>query len=106
MKLPFNTIFEYAKKAFSDNGSPSSSRLMTIPHSIAAMFCIIYMTIKTGGHPDGMSVTALGGFATVHYAVNRATNAWGKPNDSKPDLNPAPAPAVTTDAVSIDNSKK
>lgn len=75
---------EFVKKAFMDNGTPSSSRLLTIPHSLTAIFCAVYITVKTGGHPDGMALTALGGFATVHYAVNRATTAWGKDN-SKPD---------------------
>jgi hypothetical protein len=77
---------QYAKKAFSDNGSPSSSRLMTIPHSLVAMFCVVYMTIKTGGHPDATAVIAAGGFATVHYMVNRATNAFGHDQGSKPDV--------------------
>lgn len=77
---------DFVKKAFSDNGTPSSSRLMTIPHSLTAIFCATYMTIKTGGHPDGMALTALGGFATVHYAINRATTAWSKDSNPKSDV--------------------
>jgi hypothetical protein len=84
--MKFGQAFQYLKSAFSDNGSPSSSRLMTIPHSLVAMFCAVYMTLKTGGHPDGTSLVALGGFATVHYAVNRVSTAWGKDNASKPDV--------------------
>lgn len=84
--MNFGTVFPYIKKAFSDNGSPSSSRLMTIPHSLIAMFCAVYMTIKTGGHPDGTALVALGGFATVHYMVNRATTAFGRDQGPKPDV--------------------
>ena len=67
-------MFGYLKNAFSDNGTPSSSRLLTVPHSLVAMGSIVYMTVKTGGHPDAITIAALGGFATVHYAVNRASN--------------------------------
>lgn len=84
--MSLSAVFQYAKKAFSDGGSPSSSRLMTIPHSLAAIFCAIYATVKTGGHPDATALVALGGFATVHYAVNRASTAWGKDNAPKPDV--------------------
>jgi hypothetical protein len=68
-------------KAFSDDGQPSSSRLLTVPHSIVALFCAVYMTVKTGGHPDAMALTALGGLATVHYAVNRASNMFQRKDD-------------------------
>ena len=71
----------YLKGAFSDNGMPSSSRFLTIPHSLTAIGCAIYMTVKTGGHPDPLALTALGGFATVHYAVNRASNMLKKGDD-------------------------
>jgi hypothetical protein len=90
--MMLDTAFKYLKNAFSDNGSPSSSRLMTVPHSLAAIFCAIYMTVKTGGHPDGTSLVALGGFATVHYAVNRASTAFGKDNTPKPELPDAMVP--------------
>ena len=79
-------LVQYCKIAFSDKGSPSSSRLMTVIHSFCSMGCLIYTVVKTGGHPDAMAVTALGGFATVHYVVNRATTAWGKDNNPKPDV--------------------
>ena len=69
---------DFVKRAFSDNGSPSSSRLLTIPHSIVALFCAIWITIKTNGHPDAMAITALGGLSTVHYLVNRASQKSDK----------------------------
>ncbi len=90
-------LIQYCKTAFSDKGSPSSSRLMTVIHSFASIGCLVYMVIKTGGHPDAMAVTALGGFATVHYAVNRATTAWGKDNTPKPDvISPVPVSTLAS----------
>jgi hypothetical protein len=87
----FEKVSPWLGKAFSDSGTPSSSRLMTIPHSLTAIFCAVYMTVKTGGHPDGMALTALGGFATVHYAINRATTAWSKDNTPKLDASAEPS---------------
>jgi len=76
----------YMAKAFSDNGSPSSSRLLTLLHSLVACAALIYIVVKTHVLPDGMTLTGLGAFSTAHYAVNRATTAFGKPNTPKPDL--------------------
>jgi len=78
---------EYLAKAFSDNGQPSSSRLLTVPHSLAAIFVLIYLTIKTGHYPGLDEATGLGAFATVHYAVNRGTNMFGGQKKDKPDQN-------------------
>jgi len=73
---------DFLKKAFSDNGQPSSARLLTIPHSICSIGCLLYITIKTGGHPDPLIVTSLGGFSTVHYVVNRVTTAYSQSNQN------------------------
>ena len=69
---------EFLKKAFSDSDQPSSSRLLTVPHSIAAIFVLVFVAMKTHSYPNAAEGSALGGFATVHYLVNRATVAWGK----------------------------
>lgn len=80
---------DFVRKAFSDNGTPSSSRLMTIPHTITACVAILYIVYKT--HTiDGMTATGLGGFAQAPYAVNRITTAFGK------DKTPAPDDAVSS----------
>lgn len=78
--------FQWLKNVFSDNGSPSASRLLTLPHSLVACGCLIYVCAKTHMMPDGMTLTGLGAFATAHYAVNRATNAFGKDQGPKPDM--------------------
>lgn len=83
-------VSPFLAKAFSDNGSPSSSRLLTLLHSLVASGVLIYSVVHTPNHPlpDGMTLTGLGAFATAHYAVNRTTTAFGKPNTPKPDLPP------------------
>jgi len=65
-------VKDFVRQAFCDNGVPSSSRILTIPHSIAAMFVLIYVTLKTGHSPDATVCAGLGSFATVHYLVNKA----------------------------------
>lgn len=92
MKLNFAILGPYLSKAFSDGGSPSSSRLLTAVHSLVACVVLVYVSFKNHGLPDGMTLTGLGAFATAHYAVNRATTAFGKDKGPKPDVTPdAPA---------------
>ena len=67
---------DFMKKAFSDNGTPSSSRLLTVLHSIVACGAVVYIIIRSPFHTiDGGVAAGLGGFATVHYGVNRFSNA-------------------------------
>jgi hypothetical protein len=66
---------EFLKQAFSDGGQPSSSRLLTIPHSVAAIFVLVYATLKNHSVPDATICGGLGAFATVHYLVNKAGSA-------------------------------
>ena len=65
----------FTAQAFCDNGVPSSSRLLTIPHSMAAIFVLIYATMKNHQVPDATICGGLGAFATVHYFVNKAGSA-------------------------------
>ena len=81
----FSTSGPFLKAAFSDNGTPSSSRLLTLLHSLVGCGALIYVIAKTHLLPDGTTLAGLGAFTTAHYAVNRATNAWGKDKTPKPD---------------------
>lgn len=81
----FEHVSPWLSKAFSDNGTPSSSRLLTLVHSVVACGALIYVIVKTHLLPDGATLAGLGAFSTAHYAVNRATNAWGKNPTPKPD---------------------
>lgn len=76
MKL-LRELIDYLKKAFSEKGSPSTSRLLTIPHSVAAIFCLVYVTIVGKHLPSPSEMAGLGSFATVHYLVNRVSGSWG-----------------------------
>lgn len=75
MKVFFGKVGAFVTQAFCDNGVPSSSRLLTIPHVIASIFVLVYVTIKNHVIPDATVLGGLGVFATVHYAVNKAGNA-------------------------------
>jgi hypothetical protein len=79
----------FIKAAFSDNGQPSSSRLLTVLHSFAAMFVLIFIAVKTGKYPGVDEATGLGGFAVVHYGTNRISKMFGK------DAGTPPAPPPT-----------
>jgi hypothetical protein len=74
---------DFLKQAFSDNGTPSSSRLLTIPHTLTACAALLYIVYKTHGI-DGMTASGLGAFAGAHYAINRVTTAFGKDKDVPP----------------------
>ena len=68
---------DFLKKAFSDNGTPSSSRMLCVPHSAAAIFVLVYLAIKTHTYPGIDTATGLGAFATAPYAINRVSNMFG-----------------------------
>ena len=87
----FEKVSPWLGKAFSDNGQPSSSRLLTLVHSIVGCGTLIYVVAKTHLMPDGTTLAGLGAFTTAHYAVNRATNAWGKDKTTpKPEADDTP----------------
>lgn len=69
---------EFLKGVFSDGGSPSASRVLTVPHVIVSCFAVVWVTVKTMHIPDAMTLAGLGGFATIHYAVNAARNVLQK----------------------------
>jgi len=81
-------VGQWVKAAFSDNGVPSSSRLLTLLHSLTACGTLIYVAVKNHAMPDGTTLTGLGAFSAAHYAVNRVTTAFGKDKkDDKGDTN-------------------
>jgi hypothetical protein len=68
----------FLKEVFSDGGTGSASRVLTLAHSSAAVYCLIHVTRLHGVLPDATTMMGLGGFATVHYAVNQLRNGFGK----------------------------
>jgi hypothetical protein len=66
---------EFIKNVFSDNGIPSSSRILAATHSLAAVFALLFYVVKTHSMPDGTALGGLGAFATSPYLVNKAGSA-------------------------------
>jgi len=65
-------------QAFSDAGQPSSSRLMTLVHSVFAMLLMAnYSYHNHGAIPDMGSITALGGYVMLPYGINRFSQPKG-----------------------------
>jgi hypothetical protein len=72
---------EFIKGVFSDNGSPSSSRVFTGLHSLTACSALLYVAIKTHGFPDGMTLTGLGAFVGAPLGINAVRNIFDKKKD-------------------------
>jgi hypothetical protein len=72
---------EFIRGVFSDNGSPSSSRVFTGLHSVVACAALLYVVIKTHGFPDGMTLAGLGGFVGAPLGINAVRNIFDKKKD-------------------------
>jgi hypothetical protein len=77
-------VLTFLKGAFSDNGTPSSSRLLTAVHSGVVCGVLVAVVHHTHALPDAATMAGLGAFASVHYAVNRVTTAFGKNQAAPP----------------------
>ncbi len=84
----------FLKGAFSDKGTPSMSRLMTVPAAFASIFALLWHVVHNGKMPSYYESLGLATFGTAHYAVNRATTAWGKNPETPP---PPPEPKKPDD---------
>ncbi|VVB52061.1 Uncharacterised protein [uncultured archaeon] len=78
-------VIEWVRLAFSDNGQPSSSRVLTAASTLASIASLLFVVWKTHAMPDGMALTGLGAFASSPYAVNRASKMFGKDKDKDAD---------------------
>lgn len=79
---------EYIKQAFCDNGTPSSSRLLTAFTTLTSAVALLYFVFKTHTMPDGLALTGLGGYASSPYAVNRVSKMFGHDKDGTIDPPP------------------
>ncbi len=68
---------EFFKQAFSDNGSPSSSRIISAVCALAAIGWISHVVIHTHALPGGVETGGITAFTTSHYIANRITTAFG-----------------------------
>lgn len=76
------SVKEFLKQAFCDNGTPSSSRLLTGITFLSSVLYLGYVVVKTHAFPDGMTLTGLGAYASAPYAVNRASKMFGRDKDA------------------------
>lgn len=60
---------------FSDNGSPSFSRVAGMIHTLIAVSCLGHVVWHANIIPDAMTLGGLGAFAGVPYALNQVKNA-------------------------------
>lgn len=75
------SVKDFLYKAFCDNGTPSSSRLLTAATFLSTIVYLGYVVFKTHAFPDGMTLTGLGAYASSPYAVNRVSKMFGKDRD-------------------------
>jgi hypothetical protein len=61
--------------AFSEDGNPSSSRILSLLHSVIACAGFMIVVNHTHAIPDAATMVGLGGFATVPYIVNSTKSA-------------------------------
>ena len=66
-------VKEFIKLAFSDNGNPSSSRILGAISALVSCASLLYLVIHTGKAPEATATLALSGFGTAHYIANRAS---------------------------------
>lgn len=82
-------FLDFMEKAFSDNGSPSSSRILGALSVITVLIGWLYVCIHSAVVPDATASAGAAALGTAPYAVNRATTAWGKdkpaPTEEKPN---------------------
>lgn len=80
-------MLNWIRLAFSDNGQPSSSRLMMALSTMCVLFGWLYVAISTHRVPDGAASSGAAALAVAPYAMNRASNmTWGKKQDNVPQF--------------------
>jgi hypothetical protein len=71
------SFIDFCKRAFSENdGTPSSSRILTAISMLGVLISYLYVSFHTGHLPDAGSATGAAAVGTAPYALNRAADAW------------------------------
>jgi multisubunit Na+/H+ antiporter MnhB subunit len=68
---------DFIKQAFSDGGSPSSSRIISAVCALAAIGWITHVVIHSHALPGIAETGGITAFTTSHYIANRVTTAFG-----------------------------
>jgi hypothetical protein len=69
-------LINFCRDAFSENGTPSSSRILTAISMLCVLISYVYVSFHAGHLPDATSATGAAALGTAPYALNRATAAW------------------------------
>lgn len=78
-------MVKFIRDAFSDNGLPSSSRVLSGICTLTVCFAIAYYVVRKLTLPDPLVSGGLAAFGTSHYAANMASKMFGKtPNPVGP----------------------
>jgi hypothetical protein len=64
---------EFLKQAFTDGGTPSSSRLLSAFCTIASIGWITHIVAHTHAMPDVATIGGATAFSVAHYSANRLT---------------------------------
>jgi len=98
---------DWVKRALSDNGNPSSSRLFGALSTVAAIFCLLFVTVKNHAAPDALTTGGLAAFGTAPYTVNRITGMFGgqKTDQDGGNADKAALVAVAADATKTNGDK-
>jgi len=90
-------MFKFFKDAFCDNGTPSSSRILTAVSTITVLVGFIHVCFHNHQLPDGGASAGAATLATAAYAANRATTAWQNRNQPNPPSKDDDAIAAAAD---------
>lgn len=80
----------FIKQAFSDNGAPSSARLLTAFTVLTSAIGLLHVCFASNHLPDGMALTGLGTYAVSPYAIHRASKMFGKDAGNGSAVIPSP----------------
>lgn len=73
----------FLKRAFSDGGSPSSSRIISAVFSLSAIAWITHVVLHTHALPGGVETAGITALTTSHYVANRVTEVIGRKKESQ-----------------------
>ena len=89
MKL-FSDFTSWISRAFSDAGTPSSSRLMTAVSMLVVLIGWLHVAIHTHTMPDPLGTGAAAALGTAPLTLHSVVNGWGKDRSGDKDEKPQP----------------
>jgi hypothetical protein len=74
---------DFIKGAFSDNGVPSSSRIVSAVCALSSIVWISHVVWHTHALPDAVSTAGVTAFSTSHYVANKVAGIFDKKQDTQ-----------------------